>query len=145
MSPTDTNFNEIGDTTEEIRDKKNGVLQKIVGSEEMLNNNAINMPDFQKLKKFPQGNLERSSDDEEKLNEYLRRSDTAVIYPEAVGRPENGEWLILFYCIFNLFYYVLIEIYGYTNWNIIPYALNVLSVKIKGRLEDKLTGQLLYK
>lgn len=31
-------------------------------------------------------------EDEEQLQEYLQRRDTAVIYPEPVGRPESGEY-----------------------------------------------------
>lgn len=30
-------------------------------------------------------------DDDDKLQEYLKRSDTAVIYPEPVGHAEQGK------------------------------------------------------
>lgn len=32
------------------------------------------------------------SEDDETIQEYLNRSDTAVIYPEPVGRPESGKF-----------------------------------------------------
>lgn len=32
------------------------------------------------------------SEDEDKIKEYLKRSDTAVIFPEPVGQQENKGW-----------------------------------------------------
>lgn len=36
--------------------------------------------------------LPEQQDEEKKIQEYLQRSDTAVIFPEPVGQQNNGKW-----------------------------------------------------
>lgn len=101
MSP-DTNHNEISESVSEVHKRLNGVHKEAAVPEEVLNGLSMHSPP-----KVPKtgGSAEdvpndlisvkaavgEQSEDEDKIKEYLQRSDTAVIYPEPVGHPENGE------------------------------------------------------
>lgn len=118
MSPIDNNFNDSSEAMEEIPDRMNGAHSKLEDSdEENLNNNAIGTPDFQKLYKLVDTVIEvtrghnyskstSESDDDDKIKEYLQRSDTAVIYPEPVGRSDNGKLYKIYvdYLQFSFFF-----------------------------------------
>ena len=101
MSP-DPNHNETSEPPSELHKRLNGVHKEAAVPEEVLNGLSMHSPP--KLLKTG-GSAEdgpndlisvkaavgEQSEDEEKIKEYLQRSDTAVIYPEPVGHPENGE------------------------------------------------------
>ncbi|XP_063912903.1 zinc finger protein 1 isoform X4 [Zophobas morio] len=99
MSP-DPNHNETSEPPSELHKRLNGVHKEAAVPEEVLNGLSMHSPP--KLLKTG-GSAEdgpndlisvkaavgEQSEDEEKIKEYLQRSDTAVIYPEPVGHPEN--------------------------------------------------------
>jgi hypothetical protein len=101
MSP-DSNHNELVETPEELRKRLNGVHIEAAVPDEVLNGLSMHSPP--KMLKTG-GSAEdapndlisvkaavgEQSEDDEKIKEYLQRSDTAVIYPEPVGHSENGE------------------------------------------------------
>lgn len=96
MSP-DPNHNELPDNPENIRQLLNGGLHKEAAiAEEVLNFHSEKcmktggtaedvQNDFVSAKADAVGEQQQPEDDE-KIKEYLQRSDTAVIYPEPVGR-----------------------------------------------------------
>jgi uncharacterized Zn-finger protein len=99
MSP-DSNHNELVETPEELRKRLNGVHIEAAVPDEVLNGLSMHSPP--KMLKTG-GSAEdapndlisvkaavgEQSEDDEKIKEYLQRSDTAVIYPEPVGHSEN--------------------------------------------------------
>lgn len=95
MSP-DTNHNELSDNSGEcFSSRMNGVHKEAAIPEELIQDKAIHrtsiaaadVPSEAKTTSL----VEQDGEDEERIQEYLQRSDTAVIYPEPVGRPESGK------------------------------------------------------
>lgn len=106
MSP-DSDHNEILDNSDEFQKRMNGIHKEAAVPDEVLN--GLSMHSLQKVIKTG-GTAEdvpndlisvkaavgEQSEDDERIKEYLQRSDTAVIYPEPVGRPaENGKCRII--------------------------------------------------
>lgn len=97
MSP-DTNHNELSDNAGEcFSSRMNGVHKEAAVPEELLQDKAIHrttgiaaadVPSEAKTTSL----VEQDGEDEERIQEYLQRSDTAVIYPEPVGRPDSGKY-----------------------------------------------------
>lgn len=103
MSP-DTNSNELHETPEEIHKRMNGVHKQAAVPEEVLSNNGLSLHSLQRIVKTggtaedvpndfvsAKAAVGEQSEDYDKLQEYLQRSDTAVIYAEPVGRPDGGK------------------------------------------------------
>lgn len=98
MSP-DTNHNELSEKPggECFSSRMNGVHKEAAVPEELLSDKvssirAAEVPSEAKTSLMEQHD---GAEDEERIQEYLQRSDTAVIYPEPVGRPESGELSIV--------------------------------------------------
>lgn len=100
----DSNHNEIIETKDDMLQKMNGVHKEAAVPEEVLNNNGLTLRNFQRVpttggsaEEIPNEFTSAKAavggqlDDDEKIREYLQRSDTAVIYPEPVGRVDNGK------------------------------------------------------
>lgn len=110
MSP-DPNHNELPEDPENIRQIMNGGVHKEAAVAEVLN--------FHQQRSIKTGGTaedvqndfvsakaavgeEQQPEDDEKIQEYLQRSDTAVIYAEPVERnTDNGKIFchFLFFCI----------------------------------------------
>lgn len=102
MSP-DPNHNELPEDSEDIRQIMNGGVHKEAAvPKELLNfqcqksvktgGTAEDVHSDFVFAKAAVGEQQRPEDDE-KIQEYLQRSDTAVIYPEPVGRQaDNGKY-----------------------------------------------------
>ncbi|KAF5295560.1 hypothetical protein FQR65_LT10423 [Abscondita terminalis] len=101
MSP-DTNSNEISESPEEIRKRMNGLHKPGAVPEEVLNNNGLSLHSLQRISKTggtaddilndstsAKAAVGEQSEDDDKLQEYLQRRDTAVIYAEPVGRLDT--------------------------------------------------------
>lgn len=85
MSP-DTNHNELSASPDSFPDRMNGIHKEAAVPEEVLNG----------VHPATKTAAVRGRDDQEGLEEYLRRGDTAVIYPEPVGGRSGagGECLV---------------------------------------------------
>lgn len=97
MSP-DTNHNELTETPEVFPGHMNGLHKEAAVPEEVLNG-AGTHPTTKTVGGVPEEFTTAKAvagQDEDRIREYLQRSDTAVIYPEPVGgRPEaSGECLV---------------------------------------------------
>ncbi|KAF5297484.1 hypothetical protein FQA39_LY12078 [Lamprigera yunnana] len=101
MSP-DTNSIEISESPEEIRKRMNATHKPGAVPEEVLNNNGLSLHSLQRIVKTggtaddilndstsAKAAVGEQSEDDDKLQEYLQRRDTAVIYAEPVGRADN--------------------------------------------------------
>ncbi|GJQ72813.1 hypothetical protein Trydic_g1463 [Trypoxylus dichotomus] len=98
MSP-DPNHNELPENSEDIRQMMNGSVHKEAAVPEKVLNFHTQRPaktggtaediqnDFVSVKAAV--GEQQQPEDDEKIQEYLQRSDTAVIYPEPVGRHVN--------------------------------------------------------
>lgn len=79
--------------------RMNGVHKEAAIPEELLQDKAMVAADVPSEAKTRVQQQEEQDDgggeDEEQLQEYLQRRDTAVIYPEPVGRPESGESCVI--------------------------------------------------
>lgn len=102
MSP-DTNHNELSDnsSSECFSSRMNGVHKEAAIPEQLLQDKtmhgtisiaAADAPGEAKTTSLVDQHQD-GAEDEERIQEYLQRSDTAVIYPEPVGRPESGKWV----------------------------------------------------
>jgi hypothetical protein len=80
----------------------NGIHKQFSIPEDLLNSNGLSLHSSKKLLKTGgeaddltgdsvSSKAAIADDDDDKLQEYLKRSDTAVIYAEPVGRPDAGE------------------------------------------------------
>lgn len=108
MSP-DTNHNELTENPAECFSSRimNGVHKEAVIPEELLSDKVMHhhhrhhgrsiatadVPGEAKTSVDGMEQEQQGGEDEERIQEYLRRSDTAVIYPEPVGRAESGKFL----------------------------------------------------
>lgn len=103
MSP-DTNHNEIIESKAGMCHKINGMHMEAIVPEEMLNKKGLILHNIQRVattggfaEEVPIEHISAKttvgehSVDDANLKEYLERSDTVVIYPEPVGRLENGK------------------------------------------------------
>lgn len=91
MSP-DTNHNELSEKPggECFSSRMNGVHKEAAVPEELLSDKVSSKaPSEAKTSLVEQ---QEGGEDEERIQEYLQRSDTAVIYAEPVGRPESGKY-----------------------------------------------------
>lgn len=118
MSP-DTNSTELPESPEEVHRRTNGIHKQAAVPEEVLNNNGMTLHSLQRIAKTggtaedvpndfvsAKAAVGEQSEEDDKLQEYLQRRDTAVIYPEPVGRAEPGEsfcscWHALFPIRYN--------------------------------------------
>lgn len=103
MSP-DQSSSELSELpAEEIHTRMNGVHKQATVPKEVLTNNGLTLHSLQRIVKTggtaedvtndivsARAAVGEQSDDDDKLQEYLQRSDTAVIYAEPVGRSDAG-------------------------------------------------------
>lgn len=96
MSP-DTNHNELlsdNATGECFSSRMNGIHKEAAIPEELLQDKVTmhrrSPADAPSEAKTSLVDVQ-DGEDEERIQEYLQRSDTAVIYPEPVGRPNSGK------------------------------------------------------
>lgn len=94
MSP-DSNHNELLESVPDLHKRFNGIHKEAAVPEEVLNGLSMHSPP--KIVKTGGSAEDAPNDlisvkaavgDDEHLQEYLQRSDTAVIYPEPVGHGE---------------------------------------------------------
>lgn len=107
MSP-DPNANDIPPSPVDVATRMNGNHKEGAVPEEVLGTNGLSLHSLQRLAKTggsaeevpteivsPKAACGEHSEDEEEIEEYLQRSDTAVIYPEPVEQLVQGK---VFFC-----------------------------------------------
>lgn len=91
MSP-DTNHNELSDNSGEcFSSRMNGIHKEAAIPEELLQDKVMHRKSADVPSEAKTSLVEQDGEDEDRIQEYLQRSDTAVIYPEPVGRPGSGK------------------------------------------------------
>lgn len=103
MSP-DPNANDIPPCFTDVQARLNGDHKQGAFPGEVLGSNGLSLHSLQRLAKTggsaeevpteivcPEAAIGDDSGHEEEIEEYLQRSDTAIIYPEPVEQQEQGE------------------------------------------------------